>query len=68
MSNPPDLVSVAETSVILRRSVRTVHRLIYAGDLKPAIKVPGQTGAYLLERADVEAYQRAHAEPTAVAS
>ena len=51
----PPLISTAEAAAILDCHVRTIHRLVEAGRLAPAAKVPGRTGAYLFNRADVVA-------------
>lgn len=48
-------VTTADAAAILEVHVRTVHRLTESGELNPAIKIPGKTGAYMYHRADVEA-------------
>jgi excisionase family DNA binding protein len=53
----PDLLSTAEAAELLGCSPRTVHRRILRGDLPVARQLPGETGAFLLRRTDVE---RAH--------
>jgi len=60
----PDLITSPEAAAMLGVSVRTVHRKIEEGRLTPAKKLPGPTGAYLFNRADVEALaqQRRDAE------
>jgi len=40
---------------MLGKSVATVNRLALAGVLRPVMKLPGKTGAYLFAREDVEA-------------
>ena len=50
----PDLISVAEAAEILGRSVRTVHRLVDSGSLPVAGRLPGRTGAIILDRSEVE--------------
>ena len=45
---------VAEAAAILRTDRRTILRLIKRGELT-AHKMPGHTGAWLINRADVEA-------------
>ncbi|WP_293784171.1 helix-turn-helix domain-containing protein [uncultured Aeromicrobium sp.] len=52
MSNPPDLINVAEAAAILNLSPRAVQHRIANGSL-PAQKLPGRTGAYVLKREDV---------------
>ena len=54
-TSSPDLVATAEAAEILTCSGRTVLRLVESGRLAPAVKIPGQTGAYLFHRSDVEA-------------
>lgn len=52
----PDLIGTAEAARILKKSHRTIHRLVVDGKLVPAITAPGgQNGVFLFERADVEA-------------
>ena len=41
---------------------RSITRLVERGDLKPAHKVPGATGAYLFARADVNRLLRKRKE------
>lgn len=51
-----DLIGSAEAARLLRKSQRTVHRLVASGALKPAMTAPGGfAGVYLFNRADVEA-------------
>ena len=51
----PDLIGTAEAARLLSRSHRTIHRLVAAGELKPALTAPGGfVGAFLFNRADVE--------------
>lgn len=50
------LITSAEASRILGRSLRTVHRLAESGALTPAQKLPGPNGAYLFRRRDVERF------------
>ena len=55
MSQDEDLIGTAEAARVLGRSPRTVHRMVDAGDLIPALTAPGgPAGAYLFRRADVE--------------
>lgn len=50
------LVGTAEAAQILAKSSRTVHRLVDAGKLTPVLVAPGGfKGAYLFDRADIEA-------------
>ena len=50
--------TTAEAAEILGVDRTTVSRLVKRGDLEPAMKLPGKTGAYLLARADVERLRR----------
>jgi excisionase family DNA binding protein len=49
-----DLIGTADAAEILGVSSRTVKRLARAGELPYTIKMPGDTGAYLFLRRDVE--------------
>ena len=50
-----DLIGSAEAATLLGKSPRTVHRMVEAGTLKPAITAPGGfRGTYLFKRRDVE--------------
>lgn len=50
-----DLIGTAEVAAILGKSVRTVHRMVKAGELVPAMTAPGgYAGVFLFNRADVE--------------
>ena len=50
-----DLIGTAEAAQLLGKSHRTIHRLVKAGTLKPAVVAPGGlAGAFLFKRADVE--------------
>lgn len=50
------LIGTAEAARILDKSHRTVHRLVEAGELAPAMTAPGgQHGVFLFRKADVEA-------------
>jgi len=55
MTQSRNLLTSAQVADILGKSVRTIHRLAESGDLAPALKVPGKTGAFLFDPADVEA-------------
>lgn len=63
MESPDNLIGTAEAAQILRKSHRTVHRLVEAGALTPVLTAPGGfKGAYLFSRADVEALVAARDE------
>lgn len=50
-----DLIGSTEAARILGKSPRTVHRLVAAGKLKPAVTAPGgYAGTFLFDRDDVE--------------
>lgn len=49
-----DLIGTADAAEILGVSVRTVKRLAKIGELRHAMKMGGDTGAYLFLRGDVE--------------
>jgi excisionase family DNA binding protein len=56
MPNEPTLIGTTETAKLLGKSPRTVHRLVQAGRLRPAMVAPGgYVGTFLFDRADVEA-------------
>ena len=46
----------------------TVVRYVYEGKLAPSRKLPGQSGAYLFHRSDVEALRDARAAASAEAA
>lgn len=54
-----ETITTAEAAQILGKSVATVNRLVALGRLTPARKLPGKTGAYLFDRAAVEALRAA---------
>jgi predicted DNA-binding transcriptional regulator AlpA len=45
-----------QVAALLGCSVWTVHNMANDGRLKPIGKLPGDRGAYLFDRADVEAF------------
>lgn len=51
---PPDLVGTVIAADILDVSVVTAKRMAMSGELPVALKMPGDTGAYLFERTEVE--------------
>lgn len=56
------LIGTAEAARILKKSHRTVHRLVESGALKPAMTTPGgPVGAFLFRKADVEALVKSNA-------
>lgn len=48
-----DVLTVAEVAKLLGQPRRTVAEQVRLGAI-PSEKLPGRTGAYLIERADVE--------------
>jgi excisionase family DNA binding protein len=54
MSNIRREVTAAEAADLLGVDRRTVVRYIEHGDLVPSQKLPGRTGAFLIEREAVE--------------
>ena len=54
MPADPDLITVAEAADLLNCHRSTIARYVAAGTLE-ATKLPGRTGAYLFDRAAVEA-------------
>lgn len=53
--NNVDLLTSREVAQELGRDIRTVHRMVQRGDLRPVMQVPGYRGALLFNPADVEA-------------
>lgn len=49
-----DLITSADVAQKIGVHVTTVARWVAAGSLRPAMKLPGETGAYLFDRAEVE--------------
>lgn len=49
-----DYLTTAQVAEKVGRTVATVNRWAAEGRLKPAHKLPGDTGAYLYRRTDVE--------------
>ncbi len=50
-----DLIGVAEASQLTGLDKRTLHRKVDSGELIPVTKLPGLRGAYIFNRADIEA-------------
>lgn len=62
MPRTPDLIGTAEAARILNKSHRTVHRMVKAGRLTPAMKAPGGfAGTFLFDRVEVENLAKAAA-------
>lgn len=56
-----DVIPLSEAAQILDLSVKTMHRRIASGAIRPAGKLPGLRGAYLFNRADIERLAKEHA-------
>lgn len=54
MANPEDLISSIEAAELLGVGRSTLTRWVQSGRLSEAMKLPGETGARLFRRADVE--------------
>ena len=50
----PDLLPTSEAAALLRCTPSTVARMAAAGTLPVAVRAPGERGALLFRRADVE--------------
>jgi hypothetical protein len=59
-----ELLTSAQAGVILGKSARTVQRMVDAGEITAAQKLPGPNGAYLFAPTEVE---RVRAELAAIA-
>lgn len=49
-----NLITTAQVAKRLGRDVTTVHQMARDGRITPAGKLPGETGAYLFEPAEVD--------------
>jgi len=49
-----ELLTSAQAGVILGKSARTVQRMVDAGEIAAAQKLPGPNGAYLFASTEVE--------------
>lgn len=54
MPNTDNLIPTAEVARLNGVNVRTVHRWVDKGVIKPAAKAPGLRGALLFNAADVQ--------------
>jgi excisionase family DNA binding protein len=61
MTERRQLLSSLQVAELLNKSVRTIQRMAESGEL-PAIKMDGQTGAYVFDLADVEQWIGATAQ------
>ena len=62
-SHNSKLIGTAQVASLLNCSIRTVHRRVVAGDLSPALTVPGGAhGIHLFDIDEVHAYMQARKE------
>lgn len=54
-----NMVSTRDAAALLGTDRNGVRRLLRSGDLEPALKLDGKTGAYLFDREVVEALAKA---------
>jgi len=54
-ATPASIVGSAYASRKLGISIDTLHRRIEAGEVEPAGKLPGKTGAYIFNKAAIDA-------------
>jgi hypothetical protein len=59
VSQSDQLIGSADTAAILGWSLAKVKRAAKSGDLPVALKLPSETGAYLFDRAAIEALAEA---------
>lgn len=59
----PQFLTTQEVAQILRKSQRTVQRLVQSGALVPAQKLAGPNGAYLFTQAAVASLLASDDEP-----
>lgn len=52
-TDPATMLTAAQVAERLGISTRTVSRMVARGDLTPAHKLPGDTGAYLFDAATI---------------
>lgn len=53
--NQQELITTTEVAKLLNRDARTVQRQATSGELPFVSKLPGTTGAFLFDRADIAA-------------
>lgn len=58
---PMALIPTSEVAALLRMHVATVVRKAQAGEIPFAMKLPGETGAYLFDRNEIERLARERA-------
>lgn len=67
-TNDEALIGATEAASDLGVSKDTLIRMIARGDITPVHKLPGDNGAYLFHRADVERLAEAKVAPTTEAA
>jgi excisionase family DNA binding protein len=55
----PDLIPTKDAAAMLGLHVSTVVRRVQAGEIPYAVKIPGDTGAYLFDRKVIEKLAKA---------
>lgn len=65
MATQSELLTTAEVGHILGKRPRTVQRMVAAGKIPHAKKLPGNKGAFLFYRSDIEAVLAEMTEATA---
>ena len=53
-STQTELMTASEVAEAFGRDTRTISRWTREGRLTPTTKLPGQTGAYIYDRAEIE--------------
>lgn len=61
MTETGEIIGSAEAAEILGVDRRTLTRMVADGRIEPATKLPARTGAYLFDRAAIEALANADA-------
>jgi excisionase family DNA binding protein len=56
MTERRQLLTSPQVATMLGKSIRTVQRMAEAGEL-PAMKLPGETGAYVYDPTEIELWQ-----------
>jgi predicted DNA-binding transcriptional regulator AlpA len=54
MPNNDALLTAPQVGALLGKSARTIHRMVEAGTIVAAQKLPGPNGSYLFRLTDVE--------------
>jgi hypothetical protein len=59
-----ELIGTKEAAELIGESVKSTIRRVERGDLTPVSKLPGLRGAYIFERADIEALLTPQSPPS----